>query len=111
MDDEITFPIGLDDAELLQFSYQNNQLDIVLKLWNGKKLFIKFKHVILFFALDHLDIKALYCKKEGKFLELALSRAYVKVPDNHEYKLFQFYDIEDDPVLEIVAREFEHSIE
>ena len=105
--------IGLADSELLGYSYSsnNNILIIEIKAWNENIIEITFISPILFIdkgceAITAFRQNFLY---SDIYLE-ALNKTYEKIPEDHPYKYFQFLNLDDEPVLEIISENYHFQI-
>jgi hypothetical protein len=83
---------------------ENSILTINFNLQRGKLLKIIFSHAIQFsYKLGNI-IKNIYeIPNHSSFLEEALSEYYVSIPTNHPFKLFHIEDMDDLPLIEVVA--------
>lgn len=84
---------------------EENTLIIYLTSWNEKELRIIFLELLQFCYKQGSIISNFYEIKENTpFFKEALSHQYVKLSPDQPYKLFQIWDIDDFPFIEVVAR-------
>lgn len=101
--------IDFADGEFKSFEMtENSKLIVYLKSWKEKNITLIFSSVIQFsYKLgDHLS-NIYEISGSSHFLEEALEREYIKVPENHPFKLYQIHDISDFPYVEVVAERVE----
>lgn len=98
----------LDDCEFFSFSYlRENKLLIELITWNYNRAIFVFEKPIAFIDSGNERFTQLcYGPKDSPVMQKALEGHYVKVPEEHPYKLFQFFGFEERPFYEIVCEEF-----
>ncbi|MBN9378018.1 MAG: hypothetical protein BGO14_00855 [Chlamydiales bacterium 38-26] len=100
----ITCGIGFADSEALSFKSDKDTVTVYLQAWNGVILKIEFIDYLCFFNLNTQYISDLCENSTGDLLQKVLDRHYQEIPFDHGYKLYQFIDISDDPVTEIVCK-------
>lgn len=94
------------DSEFESFHMydRENILKVYLTSWDEKELCIIFFNPIQFFFKEGDTISNFYeIEDDSDFLNEALSLHYTKVPPSHHFKLFQIWDINDFPIISIVA--------
>lgn len=99
----IKYEVGFADSEILSYETNNDGLLIYLKCWNEKILHLQFVDCILFLILDSWQISDICETADSQLLDKSLQKVYEIIPDQHPYKVFQFIDNEDDPVIEIAC--------
>ncbi len=100
--------IGFDDATFKSCEISNNALIVYITSWNEKSIKLIFFNTIQFIYKLHSDVSGVYEKNEqNEFIKNALEIYYVKVPENHPFKLYAIMDIEDNCFLEVVAESVE----
>ncbi len=100
----LDYPIGFADSEILSYCSENNNLIIYLKCWNEKILKFEFVDCILFLILNSWNISDVCEMDDSVFLERALKIVYEILPKEHDYKIFNFINNDDDPVVEIICK-------
>jgi len=96
---------GYAESEILSYHSEADNLMVFLKCWNEKILKFQFTECILFLILNSWKISNL-CETDNSFLyERALNIVFDKTPKEHNYKLFQFLDEDDNIVVEIGAKD------
>jgi len=78
-------------------------LTVYLDSWDAKTLRIIFSHPIQFSYKLRDFVQGAFEVFDNPSLNEALLLKYVKLPENHPFKLFQILDISDFPIFEIVA--------
>lgn len=110
MKQEINFDIGFSDGEILSYCREPEQLIVVVKMWNDKKIKIVFRGIVGCSDYGIGDISALVEEdRTTEFFKKILSEVYEKLPSQHPYHLYQFLNLDDSPCLEIVAETIEIS--
>lgn len=98
--------IDFADSEFSNFELLQNidALKIRLISWDERELILFFQNPIQFVFKQGDVVSNLYeCMQNTPFLQEALSINYTKLPTEHPFKLFQLYDIDDFPFIEVVA--------
>lgn len=92
------------DAEFQTFSLaENNELTLILKLWNDTFVSLVLTDVLKFNYSKGDIIKDIYENDESQLLNESLLDCFVKIPEHHSFKLYQLVDVQDYPFIEIVA--------
>lgn len=107
----VNFEIGFADSEIISFESYENSLLIFLKAWNEKLLKFKFSEYILFVILDSWNISDVCEVENSPFLDKALKIVYDQIPPQHPYKLFHFFDDDDNVVVEVCCKDLSISVE
>lgn len=106
--EEISVGIGLDDSELLYYQYDSNEdvLKVVIRAWNDDKVELIFNERLYLTDRACFELKKI-CRilEETPLLKEVLKFNYdnEEVPSDHPYKHYQFYNIDDEPVFEIIC--------
>ncbi len=110
--DSVNFEIGFADGEVISYNRKNDNLIISVKAWNEKTILVLCKDLIGFFDKGAWDISD-FCevKSETNLLREVLNRQFEKPPKDHGYKVFQFLDIDDQVVIEVICSEIEINME
>ena len=96
--------IDFADSEFKSYEMSGETLTLKLISWDEKLLKIVFLNCIQFsFKLGDFIADLYEIEEEISFLKEALSRYYVEIENEHPFKLFQLYDIQDFPFIEVVA--------
>ncbi len=83
---------------------KNDTLTVYISSWEEKILKLIFTDTVQFFYSQGDVIKNVFqIVDDTILLKEALSRRYIKIPENHPYKLFQIEDIYDFPFIQVVA--------
>jgi hypothetical protein len=104
--------VGFADSELLQYSSSGDELVILLKLWDERRVVVTFRGVSR--VLCHASSWVAEFSEpasESSFLDAALSEVYETVPDSHPYRHYQFLGVEGESVIEVVAESVEASLQ
>ncbi|MFI0436086.1 MAG: hypothetical protein ACH350_10270 [Parachlamydiaceae bacterium] len=94
------------DSEFESFHMYDREktLKIHLTSWDEKELCIVFCNPIQFSFKEGDTISSFYeIENNSILLNEALSLHYAKIPPSHPFKLFQIWDINDFPIISIVA--------
>ncbi len=105
--------IGLADSELVGYSYSrnNDNLIIEIKAWNENIIEITFISPILFVDKECEAMTAFRQNFSYSDIYLeALNKTYEKIPEDIPYKYFQFLNLDDEPVLEIISINYHFQI-
>ena len=103
MKKSLKFAIGFSDSELLSYQQKSGKFTAFLKMWNGVEIQIEFSEVTGVNDLGVGDISNFVEDENTPFLNSILSKVYEIAPTSHPYRSFQFLDLDDNPVLEIIA--------
>lgn len=98
--------IGFADSEFssVTLSERTGDLRIALISWDEKEIIITLENPIqLTYKLGSVVSNFFQIQDETPFLIEALSREYEKIPSSHPFKLYQLLDINDFPLIEVVA--------
>ena len=108
----IDLPIGLEDSEFISYAKKDAFFFMYIKLWNEKKMEVSFEDAIRILDKDLGDISSFgVVSGDSTFLQDAMASLYVNVPINHEYYHFQFYNLDDIPTIELIAKSYKISIQ
>jgi hypothetical protein len=101
---KIDYQIGFSDGEIISYFRDERSLTVKLKTWNDKYLSVLFSDVVGIVDYGIGDISNFIEEDEKSlFLKTILDKVYESIPNEQPYRLFQFLDLDDNPVLEIVA--------
>jgi len=96
--------IGFSDGEVVSYRREGDELAVVVKAWNERKIALIFKSVASFSDYGAGDISdVVEVDGSSSYMDQALKRIYEAPPANHEYHHYQFLDVSGAPVIEIVA--------
>jgi hypothetical protein len=101
----IAHPTGFADAELESYERVGDRLTVKVRAWNEQPLTVVFADVIALVDRGAWQIGDLreVVDSEPETLRAALARQFEQPPRDHIYRVFEFVDPDDVPVLEIVA--------
>ena len=104
---KVNYKIGFEDGEILSFTKIEDATFIVkFRTWNEIILEISFHDTIRILDNNMYSISDLVLiNHETIFRKDALKMMFDKIPTAETYKHYQFLNQEDDPAIEIVARE------
>jgi len=102
---KIAYKIGFEDGEVIGYSRSNNQFIATVKTWNDIELTITFQDAIGIADYGAWSISAFVEEDSSStFMERTLLEAYDLLPDEHQYNLYQFLNLDGKPSFEIVAQ-------
>jgi len=110
---KIEVGVGLDDAELISYQYEQSKNigTVKIRTWNAKCIVIHFIGPILLIDRGCQAITAFGERSEQTvFFEEVLKKVYDSIPKNHPYKLYQLLDMDNTPSLEVVSEEIKLEI-
>lgn len=99
----INYGISFADSEIISYQSQDSNVLLRLRAWNSEIIEFEFVNCILFFILDSWDISEVCESSDSVLFQRALNMIYDEIPVNHNYRLFQFLNNDDDPVVEIAC--------
>lgn len=102
----ILFPeIDFADSRFRSIESSDKTLTVYLESWDAKTIKVTFLQPIRF-SFKRGDISSdIYEVSDSEFLQEALHPSGKKTPVDGQYKLFQIWDINDYPYLQVVALE------
>ena len=100
----IDYKIGFENSEVLSYNSQDLSLVIYLKCWNDKVLKFEFSDCVLFLILSSWNIYDICEVDDSTLLQRSLKKVYEEVPINHEYRIIQFFDNDNDAVVEVICK-------
>ena len=103
----INSEIGFADSEIVSYRSENDNLVIEVKSWNDKTVNLEFEDCIFFLISNSWYISEICEANDSIYKEMALNKVYEKIPAKIPYRFFQFLDLDDDPSVEIIARDFQ----
>lgn len=104
MKKSIDTDIGVADAELVSYFRKQNSLIVKIKAWNEVVLTFTFGDFGGLSDYGLGDISQFVEEDEMTFLlERTLKNLYEKIPVESPYKIYQFLNLDDNVVLEIIA--------
>lgn len=96
--------IDFADAGFKSFEVTSQKSTLYLNSWDDKVIrLIFFKPIGFSFKIRDILSEFYEISNDSPFLLEVLSRYYEKIPQNHPFKVYQIIDINDLPVIEIVA--------
>ena len=97
--------VGLDDAEIVSFLYNESKFTLVIKIWDESILKVSFDDVLYLAFHDTVSVRSIWRIDEStNLLEKVLARLYEhSPPESPEYNHYEFLDDDDIVMLEIVA--------
>ncbi len=99
----VKFQHGAADSVMVSFESFEYNLLIYLKTWNDTILKFEFCDNI-FFSIYSLCYVSDFCQVNiSSNMDRALSMEYEKIPLEHPYKIFQFFNLNDDIAAEIIC--------
>ena len=100
----IPYEIGFSDGEVRSYHREEDELTVILSTWNNVLLKIKFSDTIGVSDLGVGDVSGVYQESlASPFMEQVIRRLYDAPPPSPPYSLYQFLDLDEQPVLEVVA--------
>ena len=107
MNKQLAYPnIGFEDSEFESFQMNDRQniLKIFLTSWDERELCLTFSNPIHFSYTLEDGISNFYVIEDDyELLDHSLSHYYEKIDKNHSFKLFQIWDKNDFPFINVVA--------
>lgn len=102
--------VGFADAEIVFYAMRGSSLRVCLNAWNGTRLKIEFKEAVGVVDMGAKDISDL-CSESGDstFLREVVARLYESEssPERTTHNLYQFLDLDGEPVMQVVASTLE----
>lgn len=110
--------VSFADSELISYEKKDHgNLEVRVQAWNARQLIFTFTDVIGVLDLCAGDFSEVVEETERTpFFQNVLEYIYIgepsnhSVPDHHPYHLYQFFNHDDFPSLEVVAEKFEVAI-
>lgn len=104
------FPTGFEDGQILRYSVEDEVADIVYEYWNESQSLIRFTGFVglVDIAAIGVIIGAANEEASSELKSDIASRIYEIVPEDLDWKSFQFLDLDDKVALEVIARHCEH---
>ena len=108
MKEEIKYKVSFADSEFSSYTRKQNNLNVKIKAWNEVELNVVFQEVIGVADYGIGNISA-FVKENipSLFMERTLLEAYEKVPNEHNYKLYQLLNLDGVASFEVIAESFE----
>lgn len=101
---EIDQPTGFADAAIEGYRRTDDSLEVIVRLWNDTVLTLTFKDLLALSDLGAGDISAFFEETETTPFFMAAIQRHLEPPQAaSRYRLFRAYDLDDLPVMEIVA--------
>jgi hypothetical protein len=100
-------PFGFEDGQILSYRAGPDGLFVQFEFWNEERRIFEFKDVLAV-ADDGaigLTIARAGSTTESEFLSRIVARHYDKDPAAVQFKNFEFFDLEDFPVFQVIARD------
>ena len=104
------FILDLPDSEFMKHEYspEEGTLRIFITLWNAQKICVSFKEAIGFWIIPiHDCIGMRTAEMDSEFCTLALMGVYEKIPKDHGFQCYEFWNLDDMPFVKVVARAYE----
>lgn len=100
----LEYDIGFSDSEVLGYHRNGDTTTVFLRAWNEKTLVFDFHCVASFIDRGAWSIADVVCEdQETPLLREALKRLYDEAPAEHNLKHFCFFDLDDQPCIEVIA--------
>lgn len=97
--------ISFCDATYKALRMDENTLIVILNSWDENEIHLSFQSTIQFvYKLGDIVEGVYMINGEPEFLREAVSLEYEKIPQIHQFYLFQITDIYDFPFIEVVAK-------
>ena len=104
MRNKIKAEIGFSDGEFASYERKGDELTVLVDAWNGTRLALVFSQFEGALDLGLGDVSDFVEETEPDgFFDQVISRIYTEPPEKHPYHYYQFLDLDDQPVLVIVA--------
>ena len=101
---EIDLPTGFADAAIEGYRRTDDSLEVFVRLWNDTVITLNFKDLLALSDLGVGDISGFSEETEATpFFVTAVLRHFENPPTVNQYRQFRAYDLDGNPVLEIVA--------
>ncbi len=100
--------IDLADSHFVSYSrvYDENKILFKINSWSSKLITVEFYDVIHFINYGtYWTVMLSEIEPTSEFLNQALIRCYGRVPKEHPYKLYRFWDADDAASFEVIARQ------
>lgn len=101
----VDYRLDFSNSKIISYKSEGIDLIIFLEACNSAVLKLQFADYILFFNLKAEYISDICEVPTSNLFELALKKEFKKVPLDHGYKLFQFFDLSNCSVIEVVCKE------
>jgi hypothetical protein len=99
------------DSEFISYKQSNLELSVEIKAWNGDCWVVAFKLFAGLLDCGAGDLSDLVEEtRPNDFYGKVLSRVFEGVPAENPYRLFQFLDLDQQPVLEVIACDVDVSL-
>ena len=106
MDAHVDENIGFSDSEFQSVLIENDDLTLVVKLWNEKKVSIVFKNVIGVKQLMISDIDGFFImEKQSSLMKAALENYYEVIPEPHGFKEYYLRTVDGKEGFNVVSEE------
>jgi hypothetical protein len=110
MNNKVKLSIDLCDSQFEKYIKDNGNLIIKIALWNNEKLEIIFEDTIRLLDNDFGDFVTIYnLGQNSDFINKAIDKVYEKKPEKHNYYHYQFKNIDDEIVLEVVSNKMRYA--
>jgi hypothetical protein len=98
-------PFGFEDGKIVAYRAESSTLQVDYVFWNELRGRLSFGG---FVALRddgaiNVTIASLATKQSSSFLDLVVQRQFVQPPSELKWKSFQFLDLDDTPMFEVIA--------
>ncbi|HEX5244297.1 MAG TPA: hypothetical protein VFW23_13625 [Tepidisphaeraceae bacterium] len=102
---KIQSPISLADTVIRRYSATEDRLALELQAWNNSLVHLNFSGVIGLGDFGGREIRG-FVQSNGssEILRIALQRTFGRVPESHEYHLFQGLDHDGQAAIEVIAK-------
>jgi hypothetical protein len=104
MHNKISSEFGFSDSELVSYQRTGDEFTVTVKAWNGSRLTVFFKQFegVLDYGLGDIS-DFVEESDETPFIKQVISRIFTETPKEHTYRVYQFLDLDGEPILEVVA--------
>jgi len=102
---KIQSPISLAHAVIRRYSVSDDGLALELQAWNNSNVHLNFSGVIGLGDFGGREISGfVQSNASSEILRVALHRMFGRIPESHEYHLFQGLDHDDQVTIEVIAK-------
>lgn len=98
-------PFGFEDGRIVSYLARASRLQVEYEFWNEQRRRLIFEGFVG--LRDNcaigVTVGALVSKDRSDFIEALSRRLYVDVPQDVHWSHFQFLDLDDEPMFEVVS--------
>jgi hypothetical protein len=98
-------PFGFEDGEVVNYRVASERLEMTYEFWNEKRATITFERFVAVRDIGSIGVTVgrVLQLNSSKLLSELVARHYDAPPEEVPWTHFQFLDVQDEPMLEIVA--------